>query len=205
MNQIQKYRLLKGWSVRELAERSGLTQNQVRTVEKGGKYTWNTIVALSDAFGLSFSVLGLNVPSLSEMDKKLWSEFGKYIRLRDSRGGEVGLCISCGRMSHYKESDAGHYISRKHKATKYNELNVNLQCKYCNRHLKGNIIKYRINLVKKYGHLIVEDLEEKMDDQNPLDRGIMFDMTEFYKEEVRKMEADQSYQPKSFNKQQYES
>jgi len=100
---------------------------------------------------------------------------------------------------HYKEADAGHYISRRHKATKYDEKNVHLQCKRCNRYYNGNIINYRKKLAKKYGASVVEDLERRMDFENPLDRSTLFEMYEFYKEEVKKMEQDQSYYPLSFN------
>jgi len=39
------------------------------------------------------------------------------------------------------------------------ELNVHKQCSVCNNHRSGNIVEYRINLVKKIGAEQVEWLE----------------------------------------------
>lgn len=199
MTNIQNRRVVNGWSRKDLAEKTGLTVGQIQTVENDGRYTWETIKALSQAFNLSYTSLGLNIPTAREMDNKLWTTFGRYIRLRDSRGGEIGLCISCGKMVHYKDADAGHYISRNYKAVKYNEKNVNLQCKRCNKHMYGNIVSYRKGLCKKISTSAVENLEKIMDAPNPLDRDLLWEMTKFYKEEVKQMEVDQSYSPKSFN------
>lgn len=56
--------------------------------------------------------------------------------------------------------DAGHYIPvGSDRALKFNEVNVNSQCDSCNRHKSGNLIKYRMGLVKKYGEEIVKGLE----------------------------------------------
>lgn len=68
-------------------------------------------------------------------------------------------CISCGRH-HKGQYDAGHYRSTKtHPALRFNENNAHKQCSPCNRHLSGNIVEYRINLVEKIGLDSVVELE----------------------------------------------
>lgn len=81
--------------------------------------------------------------------------FNKFIRLRDK-----GLnCISCGR-AHSGQYHAGHYKSvGSSPELRFNELNCHKQCSSCNNHLSANIIKYRINLIKKIGIKEVEKLE----------------------------------------------
>ena len=99
--------------------------------------------------------------------------FSKYIRLRDSeRTGDewYGICITCprrrrvariedGRLKFDYDWDAGHYVPRGNKVTRYDEENVNLQCSYhCNRLNSGNLAKYKIALTHKYGDGIPEKL-----------------------------------------------
>ena len=42
---------------------------------------------------------------------------------------------------------------------RFEELNTHKQCMPCNSHLSGNLINYRINLIKKIGLEAVEWLE----------------------------------------------
>jgi hypothetical protein len=82
--------------------------------------------------------------SLPNLLKKTQTVFNKFIRERDKDNG----CISCGGPI----TDAGHYLSQgHHSALRFNEVNVNGQCRKCNCFLHGNLIKYRSGLIKKYG------------------------------------------------------
>ena len=103
--------------------------------------------------------------------------FSKYVRLRDSewqRTGWYGVCISCthrarvawidktGKLRFDLGWDAGHYVKRGNKVVRFDEMNVNLQCKYhCNKMLSGNVEKYRLALMDKYGVEVPDDLTHK--------------------------------------------
>ena len=92
----------------------------------------------------------------SDYKRELQVIFNKFIRLRDK-----GLnCISCQKPA--KKENAGHYRSvGGNPELRFEELNNNLQCEYCNTYLHGNLIDYRINLIKKIGLKKVEWLEGK--------------------------------------------
>ena len=100
-------------------------------------------------------VLKENTKTLSDYLKELQVVFNKYIRLRD-----VNLpCISCQRH-HKGQYHAGHYRSvGAAPQLRFNELNVHKQCSACNNHKSGNVVEYRINLIKKIGIDAVEWLE----------------------------------------------
>ena len=93
--------------------------------------------------------------SLKSADK--W--FSKFIRMRDADNNGIIHCISCGRPVPWQKADAGHFIKRQHMAVRFNEKNVNAQCKYCNNFEQGNDIGYARGLVRKYGQGIIEHLE----------------------------------------------
>ncbi|WP_392567121.1 recombination protein NinG [Utexia brackfieldae] len=95
------------------------------------------------------------VKTRSEHLAEAQKEFNAYIRLRDAKKP----CISCGRH-HQGQYHAGHYKTvGAHPELRFNELNVHKQCSACNNHKSGNIVEYRINLVKKVGTEAVEWLE----------------------------------------------
>lgn len=83
--------------------------------------------------------------------------FNEYIRLRDHKLP----CISCNRH-HDGQYHAGHYRSTKAAASlRFNLFNVHKQCQPCNTHLSGNVVEYRINLVKRIGQARVDWLESQ--------------------------------------------
>lgn len=91
----------------------------------------------------------------SEHLREAQAAFNAYIRLRDS--GEP--CISCGRH-HAGQYHAGHYRTvAAYPELRFEELNVHKQCAPCNNHKSGDIVNYRINLVRKLGAEKVEWLE----------------------------------------------
>ena len=102
---------------------------------------------------------------MSKLDEKLWRIFSQFIRLRDAKdfsGGEYVKCCTCSHTGHWKDFDAGHFISRRHKATKFSEKNVNAQCKGCNGHKSGMQYKHGEFIDRKYG----KDTAEKLDIQS---------------------------------------
>jgi hypothetical protein len=91
---------------------------------------------------------------ISQVKKKADIYFSKSVRYRDCElvGGEyVGRCISCDDPLSMKSGHAGHFMSRRYSATRYDEENVNLQCPKCNTFNHGEQYHYSIALDKKYG------------------------------------------------------
>lgn len=93
--------------------------------------------------------------SRSDWLKEAQTAFNRYIRLRDDKEP----CISCGRH-HEGQYHAGHYRSiGSTPALRFAPLNVFKQCAPCNNHKSGNLIEYRINLLKKIGKEALDWLE----------------------------------------------
>jgi len=91
----------------------------------------------------------------SEWMKLAQAEFNKFIRLRD----KDEPCISCGRH-HQGQYHAGHYRTvGANPELRFEELNCHKQCSVCNNHKSGNIVDYRINLVRKIGQEAIDWLE----------------------------------------------
>jgi len=82
-----------------------------------------------------------------------------YIRERD-RGK---LCCSCDKPddgSHQRH--ASHYRSVKAcSSLRYDERNIYASCAQCKAHMSGNLLEYRIRLVRRYGQERVDWLESQ--------------------------------------------
>lgn len=81
--------------------------------------------------------------------------FNQWVRLRD----EALPCISCGRHHHGKY-DAGHYrTTAACPELRFDPLNVHKQCSPCNTQLSGNIVEYRLELIRRIGQEQVDWIE----------------------------------------------
>ena len=101
--------------------------------------------------------------SCEHMDKKaeLDRVFSLYIRLRDADDMGMIRCISCGRKMPFRHFDAGHYFSRSHTSTRWDEDNVHAECIECNRFAQNHLEGYRENLIDKIGLRRLNALEER--------------------------------------------
>ncbi|MCK9740039.1 recombination protein NinG [Pseudomonas syringae pv. syringae] len=93
--------------------------------------------------------------SRSDHMKDTQTAFNAWVRERD-----VELpCISCGRH-HQGKYDAGHYRTvGSNPALRFEPLNCHKQCVPCNQHKSGNVVEYRLELVRRIGIVNVEWLE----------------------------------------------
>lgn len=81
--------------------------------------------------------------------------FNQWVRLRDADQP----CISCGRH-HQGKYDAGHYrTTAACPELRFDPLNVHKQCSPCNTQLSGNIVEYRLALIRRIGQERVDWIE----------------------------------------------
>jgi len=98
--------------------------------------------------------------SISKLKKELDKWFSLYIRLRDATDEGMVQCFTCGCVKHYKKGmQNGHFQSRKHLATRWDEENCQVQCVGCNMFKAGEQYKFSVALDSKYGEGTAEELE----------------------------------------------
>ena len=89
-------------------------------------------------------------PSRSKVVKQLDSVFSQYIRQREAVN-EIATCFTCGKRDHWKRLQNGHFQSRKHYSTRWDETNCQVQCAGCNVFKYGEQFVFGQNLDIKYG------------------------------------------------------
>ena len=88
-------------------------------------------------------------PSRSKLVKKLDAVFSQYIRLKNSVDG-YATCFTCGKKDHWKKLQNGHFQSRKHYATRWDEQNCQVQCAGCNVFRYGEQFLFAKYLDKRF-------------------------------------------------------
>ena len=95
--------------------------------------------------------------SLSNLIQSLVNVCHKYIRERDKHKP----CISCG-ANWNEHFQAGHfYKAELYSSLRFDEFNINGQCRICNLHKDGNFQGYRKGFIKRYSLEQLEELETK--------------------------------------------
>ena len=93
--------------------------------------------------------------------QKLDNLFSVFIRTRDADINGINECFTCGRFIHWTKLHCGHFQSRKHTATRWDERNCQPQCVACNIFKGGEQFIFGQNLEKKYGEGTSETLQRK--------------------------------------------
>ena len=87
--------------------------------------------------------------TVSQLRKQLDKYFSLYVRLSNADQYGMCTCFTCGAKKHWKEIQAGHFMSRKHTATRWHLDNVKPQCVKCNMYSQGEQFKFAQNLGMK--------------------------------------------------------
>lgn len=128
--------------------------------------------------------------SVSKLKKELDKWFSLYIRLRDATDEGMVQCFTSGRIYHYKNIHAGHFMSRKHLSTRWCEINVQPQSAADNLFGQGEQFLFGINLDSKYGEGTAEELQYKAKLKFKLTRVDYEDKISYYKDAVKNLKKE---------------
>lgn len=121
-------------------------------------------------------------PTRSKVVKKLDVVFSQYIRLSNADKNGICTCVTCGKKYHWKQIQAGHFMSRKHYNTRWVEDNVKPQCYGCNVMQQGQ--QYRFS--KYLGNNLSEQLYSKSKEVVKFTTDELQDKITYYSERIKK-------------------
>jgi hypothetical protein len=122
----------------------------------------------------------------STIVKNLDTVFSQYIRLRYAKN-EISECYTCGKKDHYKKQQAGHFASRRHYSTRWEELNVQVQCYSCNIGMQGLQFEFGKRLNKEFGKDTAEALLIKSKQTVKFTDADLQDMIQHYKDKLKEL------------------
>ncbi len=125
--------------------------------------------------------------TLPKLKKELDKVFSEFIRLRHSTIEGVVICFTCNKQDHWKRMQAGHFMSRRHLSTRWDEVNVQVQCVRCNMFNQGEQYKFGKLLDVRIGDNVSEALEAQAKLNVKYSRSDYEDLLKRYKDKVKKL------------------
>ena len=127
---------------------------------------------------------------ISKLKKELDKWFSLYIRLRDATDEGMVQCFTSGRVYHYKNIHAGHFMSRRCLSTRWCEINVQPQSAADNLFAQGEQYRFGLNLDAKYGEGTAEELQYKARQTIKLSRIDYQEKISYYKSAVKNLKKE---------------
>jgi len=130
--------------------------------------------------------------TVSKLKKELDKWFSLYIRLRSANEYGMCQCITCGKVGHYKKDGMqnGHFQSRKHLSTRFDEENCQVQCVKCNVYSWGEQYKFSLALDGKYGEGKAKELQYLAKTTLKISRVEYEEKISYYKTLVEKLKKE---------------
>lgn len=125
---------------------------------------------------------------LKSLEKKLDKVFSEYIRRRDADENENAYCVTCGRVSHWRELQCGHWVKRQHRSTRWEVTNAAAQCAGCNLYKSGAMDEFAGYLLGRYGSETVEELLRKKKEVTKHTRQDLEEMIALYQSKLAELE-----------------
>ena len=126
--------------------------------------------------------------TISKLKKKLDKIFSEFIRRRNADHLGRVKCFTCGVEKHWKEQQAGHFQSRSHHSTRWDDVNVQVQCVKCNMYRQGEQYKFGMYLDQRFGDGTAEELENRAKTIVKLNRVDYEEAIERYKQKIRELD-----------------
>ena len=120
----------------------------------------------------------------STLVKNLDTVFSIYIRRKDAIN-DIAKCVTCGKEDHWSKLQNGHWASRRHYSTRWDERNCNVQCSGCNVFRAGEIYLYTKYLCSKYGDNFPEELYKLSQKSVKFTDQDLQDMIQHYKDKLK--------------------
>ena len=129
--------------------------------------------------------------TVSKLKKELDKWFSLFIRLREANEYGMVQCFTCGKVAHYKDGmQNGHFQSRRHLSTRFDEENCQVQCIKCNMFSQGEQFKFGIHLDAKYGEGTAEYLASVARLQRKVTRADYEEKISYYKDCVNNLKKE---------------
>lgn len=119
--------------------------------------------------------------SINQLVAELDKVFSIFIRLRDMDDEGFSYCVTCGKPMTLKTSQCGHFISRRHYATRWEEKNCAAQCVGCNMFAQGKQYEFGLAIDMRFGVGTAQKLLIQSKNKFNLNRSVLELLIQKYK------------------------
>ena len=125
-------------------------------------------------------------PTRKSLVEKLDKIFSIYIRRKDAID-DIATCVTCGKKEHWSKLQNGHFMSRRHYNTRWDEDNCHVQCAGCNVFRAGEIYLYTKYLCAKFDNNFPDMLYAKSNETVKFADVDLIQLIEYYTDKVNSL------------------
>lgn len=114
--------------------------------------------------------------------------FSTYIRLRDADEDGYVLCCNCRKRLWWKDSTCGHFVKRRHRGLRWDELNCHAECGPCN--LADVNLGYAEYMATRYGEDIFSILNARKNSRDKITPQARKIMADNYREKIAQIKKE---------------
>lgn len=116
--------------------------------------------------------------------------FSLYIRLKNVDSTGYGRCCTSGKRIHYTKGHCGHFISRRHLSTRWDERNCALQSVSDNIFNQGKQFEFGLYIDKKYGAGTSTKLLALSRVTSHIGQFEINELAKYYRKEVKRLKTE---------------
>jgi hypothetical protein len=124
----------------------------------------------------------------NRLRNKLDAVFSEFVRRRHANEHGQVACYTCGAVKHWKQMHAGHFQSRSKSATRWNAVNVQVQCVACNIFRSGEQFKFGLAIDEEFGEGVAADLLTLSNQTAKFTLADLKEMIAYYQEQLNNLE-----------------
>ncbi|HYG03306.1 MAG TPA: recombination protein NinG [Chryseosolibacter sp.] len=127
----------------------------------------------------------------SKLLGKLDYAFSEVVRLTaaDEKEG-MCICITCGDKQHWTDMECGHYVKRRHLATRYDLQNCGAQCSTCNCVNDGREDEHERYIDRTYGEGTAAKLKRKAQSEPKFTERELLGMLDELRKEIKALREE---------------
>ena len=124
--------------------------------------------------------------SLPGLKKDAWELLSEWIRRKDADEGGTVACYTCGKLLHWKEAHAAHFVGGRTGSVLLDPRILRVGCYRCNVLLHGNYHQFTLKMIDEVGR---EKTEEYLSLKNQTKKWDRSDLEGFIKEYKQRLEG----------------
>lgn len=128
-------------------------------------------------------------PSLRILKDRCWKLVSEYVRRSDADEGGTATCFTCGKLAHWTELHAGHFVPGRTNAVLFDLRVIRPQCPQCNIWRGGAYHEYTLKMIDQFGREEVDRLLSLRHKVVKFTRSDLEELIEAFKEKLGELET----------------
>lgn len=124
---------------------------------------------------------------INKLIEKLDALHSEWIRRSNADENGIVKCFTCHKEDHWKKMQCGHFQSRRHRTTRWHNLNTKPQCVGCNMFKQGEQYLFGKNLDLLHGEGTAQKMEVLASQTCKLSRADLNFMISEYEQLISKL------------------